>query len=312
MLEIAVSAQNDSRKVEPGPGLRIVIGIPTVDRPGIVEKTVAALSKQTRLPDHVVVSGHTASDFGVLDASNLPFPLTLSTGPKGTCVQRNRILRGQHRDDVILFLDDDFLLAPDFVEQLERLLADHPEIVIATGEVLADGILNSGYDFDEGQRILDDAVKAPASYGIKAVRNGYGCNMAIRMWPTVEHGIWFDEELPLYGWFEDVDFSVQVARYGRVVKADCLRGVHLGTRTGRTSGVRLGYSQVANTDYLRRKGTLAPNDAFQKVWRNVLSNLYHSVFQKYGIDYRGRLKGNLIGLWDLLRGRADPKKINRM
>lgn len=291
---------------------RIVVGIPTVDRPSIVDQTVNAISEQTRLPDELVVSGHHEADFGTLPQADLPFPFRLLTGPKGTCHQRNRIIQTLERDDIILFLDDDFLMAPDFIAQVERLFRDHPDVVVATGRVLVDGIMGPGYDFDEGRKILQTALRQPPEDAIRPVRNGYGCNMAIRLRPVFEHDIRFDENLPLYGWFEDVDFSVRVGKYGRVVQADCLRGVHLGTKTGRTSGIRFGYSQIANIDYLRRKGTLGRNDAFQKAWRNVLSNLYHSVFQVEWIDHRGRLKGNLVGLWDLLRGCADPLKITRI
>lgn len=291
---------------------KIVVGIPTVDRPGIVDKTVAELAEQDQLPDEVIVSGHEASDFGALSTTELPFPVQLLTGPKGTCRQRNRIIRNRHADDILLFLDDDFLLAPDFIAQVQKMFSENPEIVVATGDVLADGIMGPGYGFEEGREILESALKQPAGDGVRDVRNGYGCNMAIRLQPVLEHGIWFDEVLPLYGWFEDVDFSVRVGKFGRIVKADCLRGVHLGTKTGRTSGIRFGYSQIANVEYLRRKGTLDSKDAFLMASRNILSNLYHSVFQVKWIDYRGRFKGNIVGLLDLVRGRSDPSKVTRI
>ncbi|AZO77314.1 hypothetical protein B5U98_17255 [Bosea sp. Tri-39] len=35
-----------------------------------------------------------------------------------------------------------------------------------------------------------------------------------------------------------------------------LRGVHRAVKRGRTSGLRVGYSQIANTVYLARKGTM--------------------------------------------------------
>ncbi len=52
-----------------------------------------------------------------------------------------------------------------------------------------------------------------------------------------------------------LDFSRLVARYGQVVSAKQLEGVHLGTKVGRSPGVRLGYSQIANPVYLMRKRT---------------------------------------------------------
>ena len=54
-------------------------------------------------------------------------------------------------------------------------------------------------------------------------------------WPCVSVPVWgdgsrFDENLPLYGWLEDVDFCRQLARYGRIVKNIRLIGVHLGSK----------------------------------------------------------------------------------
>src|SRR5690606_25023936 len=103
-----------------------------------------------------------------------------------------------------------------------------------------------GLEFEEGQQLLaaDKPRQAPL---LHATFNGYGCNMAIRMAPVREHDIRFDENLPFYAWLEDVDFSRQLVPFGRIVRADQLRGVHLGTKkAGRSPGKRLGYSQVAN------------------------------------------------------------------
>jgi GT2 family glycosyltransferase len=68
--------------------------------------------------------------------------------------------------------------------------------------------------------------------------------------------VMFDERLPLYGWQEDVDLSRRLAAFGTVVKVPAARGVHLSVKLGRNSGVRLGYSQIANPLYLsfKRRG----------------------------------------------------------
>ena len=81
--------------------------------------------------------------------------------------------------------------------------------------------------------------------------------MIVRTAPVLAHGLRFDDNLPLYGWLEDIDFARSIAPYGRVVKSMLLRGVHLGVKRGRTSGVKLGYSQIANPLYMLRKGTFA-------------------------------------------------------
>jgi GT2 family glycosyltransferase len=133
--------------------------------------------------------------------------------------------------------------------------------------------------------------------------------MAFRMKSIRQLGLSFDEALPLYGWQEDIDFSRQLATLGRIVDVSTLRGVHLGAKGGRTSGVRFGYSQIANPVYLIRKGTMSLSFAAPLVWRNLLANLYGSFRPEPWIDRRGRLKGNCLALCDLVTGRISPQRI---
>ena len=81
------------------------------------------------------------------------------------------------------------------------------------------------------------------------------------------------------------------------------------TGAGRTSWVRFGYSQVANTVYLARKGTMRRARAWRLSVPPVVANLVFSLLPQSLIDRRGRLKGNLLALWDLARGRLDPRRI---
>jgi GT2 family glycosyltransferase len=123
------------------------------------------------------------------------------------------------------------------------------------------------------------------------------------------HRLAFDEALPLYGWYEDIDLCRRLAPHGRIVRVPAARGVHLGTKLGRTSGLRLGYSQIANPAYLARKGSYAWRRAAASMARNLAANLARSAAPEPWVDRSGRLRGNLIALSDLLRGRADPGRI---
>lgn len=113
----------------------------------------------------------------------------------------------------------------------------------------------------------------------------------------------------MYGWQEDIDFSRQLAAWGRVVRAEALMGVHLGEKRGRVSGVKFGYSQVANPIYLMRKGTVSISFGGQTVVRNLLANMVRSLWPESYIDRVGRLKGNFLALTDLLRRRLHPGRI---
>jgi hypothetical protein len=290
------------------PAPRLVLGIATTGRPAVLARTVLDLVTQTRLPDLLVLSVAEAGDLldGTLDG--LPCPVEVLTGPRGLTRQRNRILDRLDPADVLLFLDDDFLMAPDYLAQTGALFAAHPDMVLLTGTVLADGVVGPGLSFEDGAAALKAAPPA-GDAGLSPAYSGYGCNMALRAAPVVAHGLRFDENLPLYGWLEDVDFSRVLAPYGRLCRSGALRGVHLGTKAGRTPGRRLGYSQIANPAYLVAKGTLTRRHALELAGRNLLSNLVYSLHPRPWTDSRGRLKGNLIALADLLRGRASPARI---
>jgi hypothetical protein len=170
--------------------------------------------------------------------------------------------------DVVAFFDDDFVPSRFAVETLSSLFAQHPDIAGATGHVLADGIKTPGIPAARAERLVEehDCHGPPSMTYLRDVHGLYGCNMAYRT--ALLGGLRFDERLKLYGWQEDVDFASQVSRRGRTVETDAFAGVHLGTKSGRTSGVRLGYSQIQNPLYLLRKGTMRPGKAWKLMSRN--------------------------------------------
>ena len=75
------------------------------------------------------------------------------------------------------------------------------------------------------------------------------------------------------------------------------------------SGVRFGYSQIANPLYLLRKGTMTVRTSLRFVSRNLLSNTLRSVSGRREVDYAGRLRGNAVAIFDVLRGRSHPMRV---
>lgn len=286
-----------------------MVGIPTLNRPGIVVKTVWALARQERLPDLVILSVAGPGDLDPSKLEGLPFPCEVITGEAGLVSQRNRMIERLGPDDIMLLLDDDFLMSSDYLRNTRRLFAAHPDLAVLTGTVLADGIGGPGFDHAEGEHQLRALETGSRPDTLTEVYNGYGCNMAFRARPALRHGIRFDEALPLYSWLEDVDFSRRLAAHGRIARAGAMTGVHLGTKTGRSRGITLGYSQIANPVYLRSKGTMKGSRALRMMLRNLAANLAKSPRPEPWVDRRGRLRGNLLALAELLRGRIAPGRI---
>jgi len=294
---------------EPSGGFRLVVAIPSTGRSTILPDTVRAIALQERLPDLLILSLASPDDIGDLDTEALPFPVNVVIGPKGATIQRNRVIEELTPADIALLLDDDFLMAPDYLQKTLEVFQDDPDVVLATGTVLADGIRGPGYSHATGQKLLAERNRVDLPVKVKPTHAGYGCNIAFRVSVAAAYEVWFDEDLPLYSWLEDVDFSSRLARHGRLVKSGAMRGVHLGTKTGRTPGLKLGYSQIANPIYLKRKGTMPIWHVLEMMSRNMISNLAHSVRPPAYADFRGRLRGNLLALSDLARGRITPERI---
>ncbi|MGE0409131.1 MAG: glycosyltransferase family 2 protein [Amphiplicatus sp.] len=284
--------------------MRLAVIVPSLGRPQIVGQLMADLARQTRRPDLVLVPVVSREDGPARTPEELAIEVILS--PKGACAQRNRGLdRGLADIDVVTFFDDDFVPAPDYLENLVALFAANPSLAGATGVVLADGATSAGVEHREAQRII--ASHARGAPTTKPVHCLYGCNMSYRA--RFIRDMRFDERLPLYGWLEDVDFSTRAGRKGDLVWSDRLVGVHLGVKAGKTSGVRFGYSQIVNPIYLFQKGTIPFGQTAANIMRNFAANHARALAPEPYVDRRGRVKGNWLAIGDLMRGRAAPERI---
>jgi GT2 family glycosyltransferase len=288
--------------------LKVAVGIATAGRREVLSETLRELSKQTRQPDSVFVCPASDADFDAEAAAALPFPLSVVKGARGLCAQRNAIIDKAGGFDLLVFFDDDFFAAPTYLHEAEQCFATRPEVTCATGYVIADGIKGPGLDFATARAAIAGHHPCFRDALLEDRYNAYGCNMALRLAPIHAHGLRFDENLPLYGWLEDVDFCRGLAHYGRIVKNEKMAGVHLGSKAGRTPGVRMGYSQIANPVYLYRKGRFRADLALGQMGRNILANLGNLALPEPWVDRRGRALGNLIALLDLFRGRLDPRR----
>ncbi len=287
--------------------------IATKDRPHVVSNVLDILARQTVLPDVIVVSACDPGDVkqSNFDALNVQFVF----GPPGLAAQRNRALslvRG--KCDIVIFFDDDFIPSRFWIERIQMLLATRPDVGCVTGRVLIDGVTVGELDWSDGQYIVG---KADSSMQMVTMDNQrtkdkspYGCNMAFRS-KIIEH-LEFDERLVLYGWLEDRDFAFRAASGGRMILTDFVWGVHLGTSRGRISGLRFGYSQMVNPWYLMKKGSMKPLDACGYIVRWLSSNALGIIFRNSTIDRWGRLKGNMIGIKDIMLGRWAPERITEL
>ncbi len=296
--------------------LGLALGIPTRGRPAILKETLTDLRLQTRRPDRIFVVYFEPKDVGDAPALFPEARFIQGKGSGGSCSQRNHLLDAAAADghDLLFIQDDDFFAHRNYLERATEAFARDREIVGFTGKVLADGTTGPGYTVEWARSTLSGIRTTPTltESPTRGAFNCDGCNMMFRLAVVQKHKVRFDEQMPGYAWYEDIDFSRRMMAYGKVVTADGAQGIHLGNKGGKTSGRRFGYSQVANPIYLWKKGSYPLPHAIRSIAKNVTANLVKSMRPEPYVDRHGRLDGNFLAFRDLLSARMHPERILKL
>lgn len=287
--------------------MKLAVIVASLGRPAEIDQLLRALAAQTRPPDRIILSVTGPADL----PGETPPEVAVLISEKGSCVQRNRALDQLPGDiDLVAFLDDDYLPCRTAIAGIVDFFRAHADVAGANGVLLADGIHGPGLSAEAAEALLrayDAGPEKPAEVLAELPNGLYGCNMVYRA--GVIGDTRFDERLPLYGWQEDLDFSAPLTGKGRLVRCSAFAGVHRGVKRGRTSGLRFGYSQIANPIYLVRKGTMSWSFALPMMARNLLANLIKSLAPEPWVDRMGRVRGNWTALADMVLGRMRPERI---
>jgi GT2 family glycosyltransferase len=284
----------------------------TLNRPEVLHHTVLSIKRQS-LPAQQIIIASPAIEHVLPETQAIPGVVFVQT-PIGLATQRNRGLQNVAAGiDLIAFLDDDIELSRSYLEEMARLFEQHPEVIVASGRMLRDGGRGARVEREDARRMCeayDSERDARQRISYMRVDSGYGCNMVVRNRALADCR--FDERLPLYAWLEDRDFSHRCTK-GKLPPVELKNAVavHLGWRTGRISGVRLGFSTVVNPLYLRRKaGTFSVRYIVVHYWlRCLVGNILGILTRDKEYDRWGLLKGNLLGYWHLVSGHCDPEHI---
>lgn len=278
------------------------------------------LARQTLLPKRLIFVGTEASDVENLDQhpefEKLNGEVLISDKP-GLPIQRNvgldALMAHVSRDEpwFVAFFDDDYRPAEGWMEAVRKIFVADDNIVGVTGQVIADGIHGPGITEEDALAYLAGDLPPGKCWAQgdepRDTDSAYGCNMAFR--DNVSTDLRFDEALPLYAWQEDRDYTGQAFAYGRVIYHPAPLGVHLGVKGGRNSGKKMGYSQIANPIYMRKKGTMTRMVCLRFLFRALAANVVKSFRPNMVFDYKGRFVGNMIALRDMLTGRLKPLRI---
>ena len=248
---LADPASTKSR-AEVSNAFRVCVIIPTKNRPQDLQLVVRSLLAQTCSPGSLVIIDQSPDDASrilvqaeLTAAHNGGGPVwnlqyILDPAISGAATARNRAM-GIADGDVWLFLDDDVVLEPDFVDQLIAVYRDHPEVSGVSGVItnqkrptawfrLWNALFVRGPFHDERQPIYWYANRLRNSPPIPVKRFGGGL-MSFRA--DVIRYQRFDENLRGVSDGEDVDFCLQLGPATRLVIAPGARLEHWHSPVGR-------------------------------------------------------------------------------
>lgn len=278
------------------------------------------LAKQTVRPKAVVFIGVDASDtdgisrhpeFHALGGEVLHSERASSAIQRNVGIDHLIAKRTLSENWFMAFFDDDYRPDVRWIESARDVFSANANIAALTGQVLADGIMGPGISEADAASYIEGTLMPMKCWAqgetVRPVDSVYGCNMAAR--DVVFTKARFDERLPLYAWQEDRDFTSIALQFGEVIYHPAPRGVHLGAKSARTSGKRMGYSQIANMVYLRQKGSVTFRVCTKFLFKALAANTVKSITNNPYVDYRGRLRGNLVAIGDAILGRMKPERI---
>lgn len=218
---------------------KVYVVIPTMNRPGVLARTIQTLASQTVLPAGLIVVDESSARVEIEDPG-FPVNHICDPGVGGRSQARNLALE-LIKDGIVLFLDDDVEMEPDFIAQILSAYTEHPEADGISGIITNyfptplwrrafDRIFRFGLFFDERMPIYWNADKL-RDHGLLRVYRFTGCLMSF---PRSRIGeIRFDDRPPGLPYPEDCEFCYRLGENVMLYIAPKARLRHVRTTTTR-------------------------------------------------------------------------------
>lgn len=219
---------------------KISVIIPTKNRADDLQCTLDSILVQTHRPDEIIVVDQGSNP--ALDLSSLPDSLTYIHAPQisGAAVARNLAMDGAS-GDIWVFLDDDVILEPQYIEELVR--AYSPEITGVSGiftnytqpvlsRSLFETVFVRGAFHDDRQHVYSHANRLRERTP-QRVKQFTGAAMSFRA--SAARALRFDANLTGASIAEDIDFCARLPRGTVLVIAPKARLFHKRSVIGRAT-----------------------------------------------------------------------------
>lgn len=316
-----------------GDRLTVTIIIPTLNRPLDLSRCLTSILKQTVLPDQVVVVDDGESDVASIAArfegTSVQF-VYVKKRFRGLCRSRNEGL-DHATGAIVVFLDDDTELFPEYIEGFLEVFAGDTERRIGgvSGWVarVRDGkqvpnetkrtaewwlmrafLLTPG----QGGRMLPSGFRASLMNprGHQPVDFLQGGNMALRR--EVFDEFRFDEALDRTGGYslgEDVIFSYAVGRKWKLVAVERSKMLHYHAEGGRPDVRAMQKIRVLNQHrFLRDVLRAGPAGYLAFAWALTGLVVIPALLYLRGLrhEHVAALRGTLDGIWLLMPWSTNP------
>ncbi len=305
----------------------LAVVICTYARPASLVRCVASLKRQTRRADTLLVVDASrddlsekalASDPDLGSAAGRVGYLRVGDRQRGLTRQRNVAL-GRITDDLVAFFDDDIVLRPGASRRWSSSTGP-PQAAVGVGAVIegqpetrtrSGGSAGRSGSSRRSRPAATAAPGCPIPWSFlrqdEGVAEGDWLPGGAVMWRTEDaRAVGFNEDFAGYGQGEDLDFSLRVARRGRLLMACAARLEHLHEEAGRPDPYRVGYMAISNRYEIHRRG-LADRTAKDILWFayawsvDSLLLLRHAVVPGRASGVLRQLAGRTRAAWDLVR-----------
>lgn len=273
--------------------------IATRNRYKVIKHLHENLINQIRKPDEIIIvdaSDDPNSGYDWFqDSWTLKF---LFSDEASSTKQRNMgIDMLDAKSEIVAFIDDDVILNNDFFYLIEMIYQKDSEKVIAG---LGGFVIGEDEDYGPFNK-KPVIISGMELYDTKSL---YGCNMTFRK--DITGKIKFDENLTLYAFLEDQDYSLAANQYGKVVRTKQAKLKHLRVNEGRISEKKFGFALLGNTYYVMKKHHEPDVKIYVNLGKQICIRFIRAIFIKKS---RHIFEGSLIALIQIFSGKFSPQNI---
>jgi len=288
----------------------------TYRRPESARRFLESLAAQIRVPDQLLIVDASPDEATEAMVASLRFGFAVKYWRvqgqlRGLTRQRNFALR-RVSSDLVAFFDDDIVLDPSCLQQLERAHREHPDL--AGVGCFAEAFIDPSLLWRLRRTLRIVPHLRPGSY----TRGGMsvpwrfhaptdqivegdwlpGCAMMLKVDPGAP--LLFDEALTGYAQGEDLEFSLRLRERGRLALHGAARCQHFHEAAGRPNAFKLGEMEIWNRHRIWRRAHRQPRAStrywFAYAWTlDTLLLTRHLVSPGQVRDSLSRIAGRIVG-----------------